>query len=67
MHSYGFPVWNYSDDIIGISSYLEEAEAGYRLLCALLRDLGLPASESKLCPPARSLICLGIEFDIDKA
>ena len=30
MHSYGFPVWNYSHDIIGIPPSLEEAEAGYR-------------------------------------
>ena len=45
-----FPVLNYSDDIIGISSSLEEAEAGFRFLCALLQDLGLPASVTKLCP-----------------
>ena len=67
MQSYGFPVYNYSDDIIGISSSLAEAEAGYNFLCALLDDLGLPASAAKLCPPSRCMTCLGIEFDVDHA
>ena len=67
MQSYGFPVYNYSDNLIGISASLAEAEAGYNFLCALLNDLGLPASAAKLCPPTRCMTCLGIGFDVDNA
>ena len=32
----------------------------------LLADLGLPTSKEKLCPPSKSVVCLGIIIDIDK-
>ena len=52
MHSYGFTIYNYSD-LIAIHSSLDQAQAAYNFLLALLKDLGLPVSANKLTPPAR--------------
>ena len=50
--------WNYS---------LEQAQAAYNFLFALLKDLGLPVSANKLIAPAHCVMYLGIQFDIDAA
>ena len=56
---------NYSDDQMTICSSWEEACHAYIFLVALLNDLGLPISVSKLEPPTLHLTGLGIEIDID--
>ena len=35
------------------------------LLCDLLKELGLPLNQDKVTPPAKKLMCLGIDIDIN--
>ncbi len=59
----GHTVFNYIDDICGIAPTETEARDGYRLLKKTLASLGLPEAEHKACPPAASIVWLGIQFD----
>lgn len=61
----GFTILNYIDDLCGVATSLEEALAGFSHLQHTLATLGLQEAKHKACPPARSLIWLGIQFDIE--
>ena len=63
----GHTVLNYIDDICGVASSKEGAEAGFKLLQATLADLGLPEATDKACPPTRVITWLGVEFDCDSS
>jgi hypothetical protein len=63
MANNGHTVFNYIDDICGVASTEAEAWEGFLLLKRTLKSLGLPEAEHKACPPAPSIVWLGIEFD----
>lgn len=65
MHQHGFSMLNYSDDQIIVCPDWDTACQAYIFLLAILRDLGLPVSASKLQTPTRCMTCLGIEFDMN--
>ena len=64
MGQYGYQIFNYSDDILGIHSNKKLSDDAYMFLLALLQDLGLPVSTKTLEAPCRELTCLGIELDM---
>ena len=41
----------------------QKATCAFNFLQQLLKDLGLEESDSKACPPARVVTCLGVEFN----
>ncbi len=59
----GHTVINYIDDIVGLAQTLDQATQGFLMLQRTLASLGLPEATSKACPPAPTIIWLGIEFD----
>jgi len=65
MHSHGYYIFNYIDDLIGCD-HPSIATESFNFLNELLADLGLPISKEKLCQPSKSVVCLGIIIDIDK-
>ena len=56
-------IYNYIDDCIG-ADRPDIARAAYKYLRALLQELGLPISISKLFEPAHCVTCLGIDIDV---
>jgi len=65
MHSNGYFIFNYIDDLIGCDSP-SKAHEGFKFLNQLLHDLGLPISNEKSCSPCTSVTCLGIIIDVKK-
>ena len=63
MHSHGYYIFNYIDDLIGCDKP-GVASDGFKFLNQLLLDLGLPISIGKSCPPSTSVTCLGIIINI---
>ena len=53
---------NYIDDLI-YTGLPQEIHSSYTTLIALLQELGLEISQSKLVPPTTTAVCLGIEID----
>ena len=58
-----FNCMNYCDDFSGCESSLHRAEAAFLALGNLLTELGLKESVEKACPPATSMVFLGIQFN----
>ena len=56
----------YLDDLLIVASSHDEAKYQYTAAQDLITDLGLPIAQDKLQPPARKLVWLGIEIDMDK-
>ena len=60
---FNFPyLCNYIDDLI-YTGLPNEIHTSYNTLIALLQELGLEISQSKLVSPTTTAICLGIEID----
>ena len=60
---FNFPyLCNYIDDLI-YTGLPHEIQSSYTTLIALLQELGLEISQSKLVPPTTNAVCLGIEID----
>ena len=58
----GYYLMSYVDDLLGAETP-SKAVASYETLYKLLRDLRIPVSDSKLCPPSTKITCLGIDID----
>ena len=54
----GYYLMSYVDDLLG-SETPSKAVASYETLYKLLQDLGIPVSNSKLCPLSTKIMCLG--------
>ena len=65
MRRAGHSVINYIDDYVGFG-IPSDAKSSYDHLYDLLDRLGLTISQKKLVPPSTSVICLGVEIDIEK-
>ena len=63
MHQHGYFLANYIDDLIGCDPP-KIAYAGYQFLLTLLKSLGVPISQDKLCSPSTQVICLGIDLNV---
>ena len=63
MHSHGYYIFNYIDDLIGCDEPKIIYES-YKFLLELLKELGLPISMEKLYPPDTQVPCLGININI---
>ena len=62
-HTFGYAnLYNYIDDLV-YTSLPGEIHRSYQTLLALLQELGLEVSQSKLIEPTSSAICLGIEIN----
>ena len=55
----GFYLMSYIDDLLGVE-VPSKAQLSYDSMLHLLKRLNIPVSESKLCPPATEVNCLGI-------
>ena len=62
MHTKGFKVTNYLDDIIG-HSVCSQASKSFQTLHQLILDLGFEISQKKLVTPSTRVTCLGVEID----
>ena len=62
----GFYTMSYVDDLLG-AELRSKARGSYKSMVALLQELTIPISTSKLTPPTTKLTCLGIEVDSVKA
>lgn len=60
----GMTALMYLDDLLVISSSLEEATSNHHTALELLGSLGLPVAPHKVAPPERKLVWLGIRFDM---
>ena len=63
MASLDVNVYNYVDDICVHRRHIETHE--FRTLYSLFEFLGLPINPKKVCPPSRSLTCVGIDVNVD--
>ena len=63
MHSKGYFIINYIDDLIGCDPP-EIAWEAYKYLKKLIVDLGLVISQNKLYEPQKCIPCLGIDVNI---
>ena len=64
MKQHGFNhLFNYIDDLIYVD-LPHDIHKSFKFLQELLQDLGLEISSSKLVPPTKSAVCLGILVDI---
>ena len=61
----GRVLFNYLDDFIGVSEP-SCAMSDFLELGSLLSSLGLRESEGKACPPATTVLCLGVQLDTVK-
>ena len=62
-NNFHFPyLYNYIDDLIYIG-LPQDIHTSYSTLMALLQELGLEISQSKLVPPTTNAVCLGIEIN----
>ena len=62
-NKFHFPyLYNYIDDLI-YTGLPHDIHSSYSTLIALLQELGLEISQSKLVPPTTTAVCLGIEID----
>ena len=62
-HKFHFPhLYNYIDDLI-YTGLPDNIYHSYSTLIALLQELGLEISQSKLVPPTTTAVCLGIEIN----
>ena len=60
---FGYPkLYNYIDDLV-YTGLPGEIEQSYHTLLAILQDLGLEISTSKLIEPTNIAVCLGIEIN----
>ena len=57
-------VYNYVDDVICVHRR-HNATQEFRTLYSLFEFLGLPINPKKVCPPSRSLTCMGIDVNVD--
>ena len=65
MCNLSYVVYNYIDDFMSIDRE-EMAWRSYKVMGALLRDLGVKEAEQKSVPPSHIIEFLGILFDIIK-
>ena len=62
-NNFNFPyLYNYIDDLI-YTGLPHDIYRSYNTLIALLQELGLEISQSKLVPPTSTAVCLGIQID----
>ena len=54
---------NYCDDFGGVEWSLHKATASFNALGSLLSELGVVEAADKSCPPATSMVFLGVHFD----
>ena len=64
MASLNVNVYSYVDDIICVHQR-HNVKHEFRALYSLFEFLGLPINPKKLCPPSRSLTCMGIDVNVD--
>ena len=64
MHSKGYFIANYIDDLIGCDPPKVAWEA-FKFLKQLIIDLGLIISQGKLFEPQNCIPCLGINVNVD--
>ena len=62
-NNFNFPyLYNYIDDLV-YTGLPHDIYRSYNTLIALLQELGLEISQSKVVPPTNNAVCLGIQID----